>query len=79
MSRDMLIVIPVNTTQDPEWRTEREMAPTLHLAFTLQLQEQSIFSIPLIEKIERKSQQVTQGGKKTRRNQRKNKKIQPVL
>lgn len=69
----MFIIIPVNTVQDPEWGTDREMAPRVHLAFTLQLQEQSTFSISLLEKIEIKSQQVTQGGKKPKRNQRKTK------
>lgn len=37
------------------------------------MQEQSIFFIPLIEKIERKSQQVTQGAKKTKKKPKKNK------
>jgi len=40
----MFIIIPVNTIQDPEWGTDRGMAPTVHLALTLQWQEQSTFS-----------------------------------
>lgn len=40
----MFIIIPVNTIQDPEWGTDREKAPTVHLALTLQLQGQSISS-----------------------------------
>lgn len=42
----MFIILPVNTTQDRMWGTGSAMAPTAHLALTLQLQEQSIILQP---------------------------------